>query len=57
MRRHSTYAAAALAAGILITYAATAKDPELLSLGAEHFTQTASVTEEPHANRRAVGFG
>ena len=51
MRRHSTYAAAALAAGILIAYSATAKDPELLSLGAEHFTQTASVTEEPHATR------
>jgi hypothetical protein len=51
MRRHSPYAAAALAAGILITYSATAKDPELLSLSAEHFTQTASVTEEPHATR------
>ena len=51
MRRHSTYAAAVLAAGILITYSATAKDPELLSLGAEHFTQTASVSEEPHATR------
>jgi PDZ domain-containing protein len=51
MGRLSTYAAAALAAGMLITYSAIAKDPELLSLGAEHFTQTASVTEEPHATR------
>jgi hypothetical protein len=51
MRRHSTHAAAALVAGMLITYSATAKDPALLSLGAEHFTQTASVTEEPNATR------
>jgi hypothetical protein len=51
MGRHSTYAAAALVAGMLITYSAAAKDPELLSLGAEHFTQTASVTEEPQATR------
>jgi hypothetical protein len=51
MGRHSIYAAAALVAGMLITYAAAAKDPELLSLGAEHFTQTASVTEESHATR------
>jgi hypothetical protein len=51
MRRHSTYALAALVAGTLITYAVAAKDPELLSLGAEHFTQTASVTQEANATR------
>src|ERR1700677_2328485 len=51
MGRHSTYAAAAFVAGMLITYAASAKDPQLLSLSAEHFTQTASVTEEAHATR------
>jgi hypothetical protein len=51
MRRHSTHTAAALVAGMLITYSATAKDPELLSLGAEHFTQTASVTQETNATR------
>ncbi len=49
MRRHSTYAAAALITGTLVSYAAAAKDPDLLSLGAEHFTQTASVTQEAHA--------
>jgi PDZ domain len=37
--------AAALAAGFLVTHAAVAKDPALLSLGAEHFTSTASVVE------------
>jgi hypothetical protein len=51
MGRYSTDAAAALIAGLLITYSAAAKDPELLSLGAEHFTETASVTEEPQATR------
>jgi hypothetical protein len=51
MGRHSTYAAAALLAGMLATFAAVAKDAELLSLGAEHFTQTASVSEEAHAAR------
>jgi hypothetical protein len=51
MGRHSTYTAAALVAGILIAYAAAAKDPDLLSLGAEHFTQTASVTQETNATR------
>jgi hypothetical protein len=57
MGRHSTYAAATLVAGMLITYAAAAKDPELLSLGAEHFTQTASVTEEPQATRISTERG
>src|ERR1700733_11028098 len=51
MGRHSTYAAAALIVGTLITYAAAAKDPQLLSLSAEHFTRTASVTEEAQATR------
>jgi hypothetical protein len=51
MRRHSISAAAALIAGALITYAAAGKDPELLSLGAEHFTQTASITQEAQATR------
>jgi hypothetical protein len=51
MERHSTFAAAALVAGMLCTYAAAAKDPELLSLSAEHFSQTASVTEESNATR------
>jgi len=50
MGRHSTYAAAALIASTLIN-AAAAKDPDLLSLGAEHFTQTASVTQEARATR------
>jgi hypothetical protein len=50
MGRHSTHAAAALIAGTLITQA-IAKDADLLSLGAEHFTQTASVTEEAHATK------
>lgn len=48
---HSTYAAAALVAGTLICYSAVAKDPDLLSLGAEHFSQTASVIDEAHATR------
>ena len=47
---HSVYAAAALIAGMLIT-PAIAKDPELLSLGAEHFQQTASVAEEAHTTK------
>ncbi len=51
MRRHSTYAAAALVASMLFSYAAAAKDPELLSLGAEHFTKTAAVTDEEHSTR------
>ena len=50
MRRHSTYAAAVLAAGLLITQA-IAKDSDLRSLGAEHFTQTASVTEDAHSTK------
>jgi hypothetical protein len=50
MGRYSTYAAAALIAGTFLT-PAIAKNPDLLSLGAEHFTQTASVTEEAHATR------
>jgi hypothetical protein len=50
MGRQFTYAAALLA-GVLIAHAAAAKDPDLLSLGAEHFTQTASVSEETHATR------
>jgi hypothetical protein len=49
MRRHPACAAAALLAGTLIAYTATAKDPELLSLGAEHFTQTASISQEANA--------
>jgi hypothetical protein len=57
MGRHSTYAAAALVAGTLIAYAASAKDPELLSLGAEHFTETATVTEETHATRITTEHG
>ena len=57
MGRHSTYAAAALVAGALITYTAAAKDPDLLSLSAEHFTQTASVTEEAHATRITTEHG
>jgi hypothetical protein len=51
MGRHSTYAAAVFVAGILIACAAAAKEPQLLSLGAAHFTQTASVTEEAQATR------
>jgi hypothetical protein len=51
MGRRSTYAAAVLVAGTFITHAVAAKDPDLLSLGAEHFTETASVTEETHATR------
>jgi hypothetical protein len=49
MSRHSIYAA--LVAGTLFMYAAAAKDPELLSLGADHFTQTATVTEEAQSTR------
>jgi len=56
MGRYSTYAAAALVAGTLITQA-IAKDPDLLSLGAEHFTQTASVTEEAHATKISTERG
>jgi membrane-associated protease RseP (regulator of RpoE activity) len=51
MRRYSNYAAAALVAGILVSHAAVGKEPALLSLGAEHFTQTASITEEAHATK------
>ncbi len=50
MGRHSIYAAAALIAGMLIT-PAIAKDADLLALGAEHFQQTASVTEEAHTTK------
>jgi hypothetical protein len=57
MGRHSIHAAATLVAGTLFMYAAAAKDPELLSLGAEHFTQTASVTEEAHATRISTEHG
>ena len=56
MGRHSTYAATALIAGTLITQA-IAKDPDLLSLGAEHFTRTASVTEEAHATKISTERG
>jgi hypothetical protein len=51
MRRHSTYAAAILVTGTLFMYAAAAKDPELLSLGADHFIKTATVTEEAQSTR------
>jgi hypothetical protein len=57
MGRHSTYAAAALVAGMLITCVASAKDPDLLSLGAEHFAETASVTEETRATRISTERG
>jgi hypothetical protein len=56
MGRHSTYAAAALIAGTLVTQA-IAKDPDLLTLGAQHFTQTASVTEEAHATKISTERG
>jgi PDZ domain len=56
MGRYSTYAAAALLTGTLIT-PAIAKDPEPLALGAEHFTQTASVTEEAHATKISTERG
>jgi hypothetical protein len=56
MRRHWTFAAAALVACALIN-AATAKDAELLSLGAEHFTATATVTEETQATRISTERG
>jgi PDZ domain len=46
-----TYTATALLACSLFGYAAAAKDPDLLSLGPDHFAQTASVTEEAHATR------
>ena len=42
---HTTFAAA-LIAGILTSVPAWAKDPALLSLSAEHFTETASVVED-----------
>jgi len=51
MERNSIFAAAALVAGALIASAAGAKDSDLRSLDAEHFAQTASVTEETHATR------
>jgi PDZ domain-containing protein len=57
MGRHYLYAAAALVACTLFMYRAAAKDPELLSLGAEHFTQTASVSEEAHATRITTEHG
>ena len=56
MGRHSTYAATALIAATLITQA-IAKDPDLLSLGAEHFAQTASVSEEDHATKISTERG
>jgi hypothetical protein len=56
MGRHSTYAVTALIAGTLITQA-IAKDPDLLSLGAEHFAQTASVSEEAHATKISTERG
>jgi hypothetical protein len=57
MRRHSTYAAATLIAGTLFMYAAAAKDPELLSLGADHFANTATVTEEAHSTQISTEQG
>jgi hypothetical protein len=51
------YAAAALIAGMLITCAASAKDPDLLSLDAEHFAQTATITEETRATRISTERG
>jgi hypothetical protein len=56
MGRYSTYAAAALIAGALIT-PVIAKDPELLALSSEHFTQTASVIEEAHATKISTERG
>jgi hypothetical protein len=56
MGRYSTFTAAALVAGTL-SNAAAAKDAQLLSLGAEHFTQTATVTEETHATRITTEHG
>jgi hypothetical protein len=53
----SIYAATALLAGTFIAYAAPAKDPELLSLDAVHFTQTATVFEEAHATRISTEHG
>ena len=46
-----TYTATALLACSLLGAAAAAKDPDLVSLGPDHFAQTASVTEEAHATR------
>lgn len=57
MRRHPAYAAAALLAGTVVAYTATAKDPELLALGAEHFTQTASITQEANTTRISTERG
>lgn len=45
MERPIRYAAS-MAAAILVTHLAVAKEPALLSLGAEHFTATASVVED-----------
>jgi PDZ domain-containing protein len=56
MGLYSRYAAGAFIAGTLITQA-IAKDPDLLSLGAEHFAQTASVTEEAHATKISTERG
>jgi hypothetical protein len=55
MGRYSTLAAA-LVAGALITQA-IAKDADLRSLSAEHFTQTASVTEEARATKISTERG
>lgn len=51
MGRRSIHAAAALVAGALVSFAPAAKEPGLLSLDAEHFTQTATVTQEARATR------
>jgi PDZ domain len=56
MGRYSTYAAAALIAGTLVSQA-IAKDADLLSLSAEHFTQTASVAEEAHTTKISTQRG
>jgi hypothetical protein len=56
MRLHWTFAATALVAGALVN-AAAAKDAELLSLGAEHFTETATVTQETQATRISTERG
>jgi hypothetical protein len=42
---------------MLITCAASAKDPDLLSLGAEHFAQTAAVTDETQDTRISTERG
>jgi hypothetical protein len=57
MGLYSTCAAAALAASLLLARPASAKDPDLLSLGAEHFVETASVTEETGATRISTERG